>query len=77
MKYKVFEMKNGLITFTKEELANLLEEVYNEGRASVIPLIDLPPKKSNPITAPTQGKKHREYSISLSFHSNCGIGILE
>ena len=53
MKYKVFEMKNGLITFTKEELANLLEEVYNEGRASVIPLIDLPPKKSNPITAPS------------------------
>lgn len=55
MKYKVFEMKNGLITFTKEELANLLEEVYNEGRASVIPLIDLPPKKSNPITAPSYG----------------------
>ena len=53
MKYKVFEMKDGLITFTKEELANLLEEVYNEGRASVIPLIDLPPKKSNPITAPS------------------------
>ena len=41
MKYKVFEMKDGLITFTKEELANLLEEVYNEGRASIIPLIDL------------------------------------
>ena len=55
MKYKVFEMKDGLITFTKEELANLLEEVYNEGRASVIPLINLPPEKSNPITAPSYG----------------------
>ena len=55
MKYKVFEMKNGLITFTKEELANLLEEVYNEGRASIIPLIDLPPKKCNPITTPSYG----------------------
>ena len=55
MKYKVFEMKDGLITFTKEELANLLEEVYNEGRASIIPLIDLPPKKSNPITTQSYG----------------------
>ena len=63
MKYKVFEMKNGLITFTKEELANLLEEVYNEGRASVIPLIDLPPKKSNPITAPSHGSSS-EYTYT-------------
>lgn len=63
MKYKVFEMKNGLITFTKEELANLLEEVYNEGRASVIPLIDLPPKKSNPITAPSYGSSS-EYTYT-------------
>ena len=63
MKYKVFEMKNGLITFTKEELANLLEEVYNEGRASVIPLIDLPPKKSNPITAPSCGSSS-EYTYT-------------
>lgn len=55
MKYKVFEMKNGLITFTKEELANLLEEVYNEGRASVIPLINLPSKKGSPIAAPSYG----------------------
>ena len=55
MKYKVFEMKDGLITFTKEELANLLEEVYNEGRASVIPLINLPPEKSSPITTPSYG----------------------
>ena len=55
MKYKVFEMKDGLITFTKEELANLLEEVYNEGRASVIPLINLPPEKNSPITAPSYG----------------------
>ena len=55
MKYKVFEMKDGLITFTKEELANLLEEVYNEGRASILPLIDLPPKKSSPITTPSYG----------------------
>ena len=55
MKYKVFEMKDGLITFTKEELANLLEEVYNEGRASIIPLIDLPSKKCNPITTPSYG----------------------
>ena len=50
-------MKDGLITFTKEELANLLEEVYNEGRASVIPLIDLPQKKGNPITAPSYGSR--------------------
>lgn len=57
MKYKVFEMKDGLITFTKEELANLLEEVYNEGRASVIPLINLPQKKGNPITAPSYGSE--------------------
>ena len=46
-------MKDGLITFTKEELANLLEEVYNEGRASIIPLIDLPSKKCNSITTPS------------------------
>ena len=55
MKYKVFEMKNGLITFTKEELANLLEEVYNEVRASVLPQMTLTPKKGNPITAPSYG----------------------
>lgn len=63
MKYKVFEMKDGLITFTKEELANLLEEVYNEGRASIIPLINLPQKKGNPITAPSYGSSS-EYTYT-------------
>ena len=48
-------MKDGLITFTKEELANLLEEVYNEGRASIIPLINLPSKKGTLITNPSYG----------------------
>ena len=62
MKYKIFEMKDGLITFTKEELANLLEEVYNEGRASVIPLINLPQEKSNP-TAPSYGSSS-EYTYT-------------
>ena len=63
MKYKVFEMKDGLITFTKEELANLLEEVYNEGRASIIPLINLPPKKGSPITTPSYGSSS-EYTYT-------------
>ena len=63
MKYKVFEMKNGLIAFTKEELANLLEEVYNEGRASIIPLINLPSKKGSPITAPSYGSSS-EYTYT-------------
>ena len=63
MKYKVFEMKDGLITFTKEELANLLEEIYNEGRASVIPLINLPSKKGGPITAPSYGSSS-EYTYT-------------
>ena len=72
MKYKVFEMKDGLITFTKEELANLLEEVYNEGRASIIPLIDLPPKKSNPITAPSYGN-----GSEFTYHETTDWGKIE
>lgn len=32
MKYKIFNLdKNGRISFTKEELEKLLDEVYNDG----------------------------------------------
>lgn len=72
MKYKVFEMKDGLITFTKEELANLLEEVYNEGRASIIPLINLPPEKSSSITTPSYGS-----GSEFTYHETTDWGKIE
>ena len=33
VKYKIIEMVDGKVTFTKEELENLLEEVSQEGKS--------------------------------------------
>ena len=33
VKYKIIEMVDGKVTFTKEELEDLLEEVYQEGKS--------------------------------------------